>query len=76
MFDPSKRSSVVATIDIEGVDVALINEVLRRNGIVDTEPYGKIGRNQLRIATFPSVEPDDVDQLIRCLDYVIEQVPK
>lgn len=76
VIDPSKRSSVVATIDIEGVDVALINEVLRRNGIVDTEPYGKIGRNQLRIATFPSVEPDDVDQLIRCLDYVIEQVPK
>ncbi len=74
VIDPAKRSAVVATIDIEGVDVALINEVLRSNGIVDTEPYGKIGRNQLRIATFPSIEPDDVEQLVRCLDYVIEQV--
>ena len=46
---------------------------LRVNGVVDTEPYRKLGRNQLRIATFPAVEPDDVSQLLRCIDYVVAQ---
>ncbi|GAA2913997.1 phosphoserine aminotransferase [Microbacterium keratanolyticum] len=71
--DPAHRSQVVVTIDFDdSVDAAAIAATLRANGIVDTEPYRKLGRNQLRIATFVSVEPDDVRQLIRSLDYVIE----
>ena len=70
--DPAHRSPVVVTIDFdESVDAAAVAKTLRANGIVDTEPYRKLGRNQLRIATFVSVEPDDVRQLIRCLDYVL-----
>lgn len=65
------RSPVVATIDFDGVDAAEIAKALRANGIVDTEPYRKLGRNQLRIATFVSIEPDDVRQLIRSIDYVL-----
>jgi phosphoserine aminotransferase len=64
----------VATIDFDGVDAAAIARTLRANGIVDTEPYRKLGRNQLRIGMFPSVEPDDVSQLCRCIDWVIEQL--
>ncbi len=64
---------VVATIDFdESVDAAAVAKTLRANGIVDTEPYRKLGRNQLRIATFVSIEPDDVRQLIRSIDYVLE----
>jgi phosphoserine aminotransferase len=71
--DPSHRSPVVVTIDFdETVDAAAIAKTLRANGIVDTEPYRKLGRNQLRIATFVSIEPDDVRQLIRSIDYVLE----
>ena len=71
--DPAKRSKVVATIDIdEGIDATLITKALRANGIVDTEPYRKLGRNQLRIAVFPAVEPDDVRALLSCVDFVIE----
>jgi phosphoserine aminotransferase len=62
----------VATIDFEGVDATAIAKILRANGIVDTEPYRKLGRNQLRIGMFPNVEPDDVSQLCRCIDWVIE----
>jgi len=70
--DPAHRSPVVVTIDFdESVDAAAVAKTLRANGIVDTEPYRKLGRNQLRIATFVSVDPDDVRQLIRCLDYVL-----
>lgn len=70
--DPAKRSGVVATIDIDdSIDATLIAKTLRANGILDTEPYRKLGRNQLRIAVFPAVEPDDVRQLTRCIDYVI-----
>lgn len=70
---PSDRSPVVVTIDFDAaVDAAAIAKTLRANGIVDTEPYRKLGRNQLRIATFVSIEPDDVRQLIRALDYVLE----
>ena len=73
--DPAKRSGVVATIDIdESIDATLITKALRANGIVDTEPYRKLGRNQLRIGVFPSVEPDDVRALITCIDYVISEL--
>jgi len=71
--NPEHRSPVVATIDFaEGVDAAAIAKTLRANGIVDTEPYRKLGRNQLRVATFVSIEPDDVRQLIRSIDFVLE----
>jgi phosphoserine aminotransferase len=70
--DPAHRSQVVVTIDFdESVDAARVAAVLRANGIVDTEPYRKLGRNQLRIATFVAVEPDDVRQLTRCIDFVL-----
>jgi phosphoserine aminotransferase len=70
--DPALRSNVVATIDFtDGVDAAAIAKTLRANGIVDTEPYRKLGRNQLRIALYPSVEPADVEALTASIDYVI-----
>ncbi|MEZ3161673.1 phosphoserine transaminase [Microbacterium sp. BWT-B31] len=73
--DPADRSCVVVTIDFdESVDAAAIAKSLRANGIVDTEPYRKLGRNQLRVATFVSIEPDDVRQLIRCIDYTLERL--
>ena len=73
--DPAKRSGVVATIDIDdSIDATIIAKTMRANGILDTEPYRKLGRNQLRIAVFPAVEPDDVRQLIRSIDYVIGQL--
>ncbi|MGA8115029.1 MAG: phosphoserine transaminase [Actinocatenispora sp.] len=69
--DPELRSSVVATIDIDdSVSAPALSGVLRANGIVDTEPYRKLGRNQLRIALFPSIEPADVLALTRCIDHV------
>jgi phosphoserine aminotransferase len=72
--DPDARSLVVGTIDFEGVDAASIAKVLRANGIVDTEPYRKLGRNQLRIAMFPAIEPDDIEALTACIDWVVERV--
>ena len=73
--DPAIRSQVVATIDFaDGVDAAAIAKVLRANGIVDTEPYRKLGRNQLRVALYPTVEPSDVEALTRCIDYVVERL--
>jgi len=70
---PDDRSHVVGTIDFdEGVDAAAVAAVLRENGVVDTEPYRKLGRNQLRIALFPSIDPSDVEALTRCIDYVVE----
>jgi len=73
--DPASRSSVIVTIDIDdSIDATSITSALRSNGIVDTEPYRKLGRNQLRIGTFPAVEPDDVRALTGCLDYVIAQL--
>jgi len=65
---------VVATIDLVGVDAAAVAAALRANGVVDTEPYRKLGRNQLRVAMFPNVEPDDVSQLTRCIDWVVQQI--
>ena len=71
--DPAARSQVVGTIDFaDSVDAAAVAKVLRANGIVDTEPYRKLGRNQLRIAMFPAVEPADVEALTRCIEYVVE----
>jgi phosphoserine aminotransferase len=73
--DAADRSPVVVTVDFDAsVDAAAVAKSLRANGIVDTEPYRKLGRNQLRIATFVSVEPDDVRQLIRCIDYTVERL--
>ncbi|WP_329132961.1 phosphoserine transaminase [Streptomyces sp. NBC_01476] len=70
--DPAQRSQVVGTIDFEdGVDAAAVAKVLRANGIVDTEPYRKLGRNQLRVAMFPAVDPADVEALTASIDYVI-----
>ena len=73
--DPAKRSHVVGTIDLdETVDAALVAAALRSNGIVDTEPYRKLGRNQLRIAMFPAIDPEDVAALTQCIDHVIGQL--
>jgi phosphoserine aminotransferase len=73
--DPALRSLVVGTIDFDPrVDAARVAQVLRANGIVDTEPYRTLGRNQLRIAMFPAVDPADVSALTACLDHVIERL--
>jgi phosphoserine aminotransferase len=73
--EPAQRSLVVGTIDFaEGVDAAAVATVLRANGIVDTEPYRKLGRNQLRIGMFPAVDPDDVEALTACVDHVVEKL--
>jgi phosphoserine aminotransferase len=70
--DPALRSPVVATIDFaDSVDAAAVAKALRANGIVDTEPYRKLGRNQLRVALFPAIEPADVEALTTCIDFVI-----
>ena len=69
--DPMQRSSVVGTIDLDGPSANDVNSVLRANGIVDTDSYRKLGRNQLRIGMFPSVEPDDVAKLTACIDHVV-----
>jgi phosphoserine aminotransferase len=73
--DPAKRSLVVGTVDFaEDVDAAAVASTLRANGIVDTEPYRKLGRNQLRIGMFPAVDPDDVRALTACIDWVVERL--
>ena len=70
--NPAERSNVVGTIDLEGVDAPTVSKVLRANGIVDTESYRKLGRNQLRIGMFPAIDPDDVARLTACVDYVVD----
>jgi phosphoserine aminotransferase len=73
--DPADRSPVVGTIDFDAsIDATAISAVLRRNGVVDTDSYRKLGRNQLRIAMFPAIEPNDVAALTRCIDYVVERL--
>jgi phosphoserine aminotransferase len=73
--DPSQRSQVVVTIDFaDTVKATDISKALRANGIVDTDSYRKLGRNQLRIGTFPAVEPADVEALTSCIDYVLERL--
>ncbi len=71
------RSHVVATIDFsEAVDASAVAGVLRANGILDTEPYRKLGRNQLRIAMFPGIEPDDLEALTGCIDFVVGELSR
>ena len=72
--EPEFRSPVVATIDFTGVDAKALAATLRANGVVDTEPYRKLGRNQLRVGMFPNVEPEDISQLTRCIDWVVERL--
>jgi phosphoserine aminotransferase len=70
--EPAKRSLVVGTIDFaDEVDAAAVAKILRGNGIVDVEPYRKLGRNQLRVGMFPAVEPADVEALTACIDWVV-----
>ncbi len=71
---PSERSHVTATIDFDGVDAATVATVLRANGILDTEPYRKLGRNQLRVAMFPAIEPADIETLTGAIDFVVERL--
>jgi len=71
--DPAHRSQVVATIDLDdAIDAKAVAATLRANGIVDTEPYRKLGRNQLRVATFTAIDPDDVAKLVRAIDFVVD----
>jgi phosphoserine aminotransferase len=71
--NPDERSQVICTIDFDdSVDAAATAKALRANGVVDTEPYRKLGRNQLRVATFAGIDPEDVTKLTQCIDYVLE----
>ncbi|MEV6906949.1 phosphoserine transaminase [Amycolatopsis sp. NPDC051071] len=73
--DPSLRSQVVGTIDFnDEVDASAVAKVLRANGIVDTEPYRKLGRNQLRVGLFPAIDPDDITKLTQSIEYVVERL--
>lgn len=73
--DPDDRSHVVATIDLDdSIEAATLSKILRANGIVDTEAYRKLGRNQIRVALFPAIDPDDVIALTACLDHVVERL--
>jgi phosphoserine aminotransferase len=75
--DPAKRSLVVGTVDFaDSVDAAALAATLRANGIVDVEPYRKLGRNQLRVGMFPAVEPADVEALTACIEWTIENAPE
>jgi phosphoserine aminotransferase len=72
--DPAHRSNVVGTIDLDGVEAGDINAALRANGVLDTDSYRKLGRNQLRVGMFPAIDPEDVAQLTRSIDFVVEQL--
>src|SRR6266540_6417219 len=73
--DPAHRSQVVGTIDFaDSVDASAVAKALRANGIVDVEPYRKLGRNQLRVAMYPAVEPADITALTRCVDWLVERI--
>ncbi len=73
--NPDERSHVVATIDFDdAVSADEVNKVLRANGIVDTDSYRKLGRNQIRVAMFPAIDPEDVEALTKCVDYVVENL--
>ncbi|MCW2580399.1 MAG: Phosphoserine aminotransferase, partial [Blastococcus sp.] len=75
VVDPAHRSLVVGTVDFaDSVDAAALAQVLRENGVVDVEPYRKLGRNQLRVGMFPAVEPDDISALTACIDHVVERL--
>lgn len=73
--DPEHRSRVVVTIDFDNsIDASVISQVLRQHNVVDTEPYRKLGRNQLRVATFTAIEPEDVRALTNCFDFILERM--
>jgi phosphoserine aminotransferase len=73
--DPADRSLVIGTIDFEdGIDASAIAATLRANGVVDTEPYRKLGRNQLRIAMYPAIDPSDIEALTASIDYVVDHL--
>lgn len=73
--DPAQRSMVVATIDLaDGIDATTVSGVLRANGVVDTESYRKLGRNQIRVACFPAIDPADVAALTACIDHVVDHL--
>jgi phosphoserine aminotransferase len=75
VVDPAQRSHVVGTINFDdSIDATKVAAALRANGIVDTEPYRKLGKNQLRIAMFPAVDPNDIDALTACIDYVVAKL--
>jgi phosphoserine aminotransferase len=75
--DPAKRSLVVGTVDFEdAIDAAAVAAALRQNGIVDVEPYRKLGRNQLRIAMFPAIPTSDLEALTASIDWIVENVPE
>jgi phosphoserine aminotransferase len=75
--DPAQRSHTVATIDLDlEVDASMVSRTLRANGVVDTESYRKLGRNQLRIALFPAIEPDDLERLTGAIDWVVERLER
>ena len=75
--DPAMRSKVVGTINFdESIDALEIAKVLRANGIVDTDPYRKLGKNQLRVGMFPAVEPSDIDALTASIEFVVNQMPR
>ena len=77
VLDKAKRSGVVATVNFDdAIDALEIAKILRANGIVDTDPYRKLGKNQLRIAIFPALDPDDVKKLISCIEYVVAELTK
>ena len=65
---------MVATIDLEGVEATTVSAVLRQNGILDTDSYRKLGRNQVRIALFPAIEPDDIAALCACIDHIVAKL--
>lgn len=70
--DAAKRSLVVGTVDLDdSIDAARVCAVLRANGVLDVEPYRKLGRNQLRVAMFPAIDPSDVEALTECVDWVV-----
>ena len=73
--DPAMRSKVVGTINFDdSIDALAVAKILRANGIVDTEPYRKLGKNQLRIGMFPAIDPADVDALTKCIEYVVDKL--
>ncbi|WP_432249068.1 phosphoserine transaminase [Streptomyces sanyensis] len=75
VVEPAKRSQVIGTVDFaDEIDAAAVAKALRANGVVDTEPYRKLGRNQLRVAMFPAIDPADVEALTACVDYVIDKL--
>jgi phosphoserine aminotransferase len=73
--NPAMRSNVVGTINFDdSIDAVAVAKVLRANGIVDTEPYRKLGKNQLRIGMFPAIDPTDIDALTKCIEYIVDKI--